>query len=110
MNNRNECITTVIADDSGMFYGLKFFNDILKEAGPDGNIQSEMLLEKDISSFTFKQGWAFPRSIYFNGDECKMPLPEDYPYLPNYANSNNMASLILSAVLLAFHFAITWPH
>jgi hypothetical protein len=73
------------ADDTGMFYGLKFYNDLLMEAGPFGNVQSEVLMRKDARTFTFSQGWAFPRKIYFNGDECKMPPPDSYPYLPNSA-------------------------
>lgn len=68
-----------------MFYGLKYYNDLLMEAGPEGNVQSEILLQKDQNTFTFKQGWAFPRKVYFNGDECKMPHPDDYPHLPNSA-------------------------
>ena len=68
-----------------MFYGLKFYNDLLMEAGPFGNVQSEVLMRKDYSTFTFSQGWAFPRKIYFNGDECQMPPPDSYPYLPNSA-------------------------
>ncbi|KAE8788711.1 COBRA-like protein 5 [Hordeum vulgare] len=72
-------------NDTGMFYGLKLYNDLLMEAGPFGNVQSEVLMRKDDSTFTFGQGWAFPRKIYFNGDECKMPPPDSYPYLPNSA-------------------------
>ncbi|KAL5217217.1 hypothetical protein ABZP36_017901 [Zizania latifolia] len=72
-------------NDTGMFYGLKFYNDLLMEAGPFGNVQSEVLMRKDANTFTFSQGWAFPRKIYFNGDECKMPPPDAYPYLPNSA-------------------------
>ncbi|KAL6650139.1 hypothetical protein ACP70R_014363 [Stipagrostis hirtigluma subsp. patula] len=72
-------------NDTGMFYGLKFYNDLLMEAGPFGNVQSEVLMRKDARTFTFSQGWAFPRKIYFNGDECKMPPPDSYPYLPNSA-------------------------
>lgn len=87
------------ADDTGMFYGIKFFNDILMQSGPDGNVQSELILEKDMNTFTFKQGWAFPRKIYFNGDECRMPLPEDYPYLPNSAHAKPIASSSLAAFL-----------
>ena len=68
-----------------MFYGLKLYNDLLMEAGPFGNVQSEVLMRKDDSTFTFSQGWAFPRKIYFNGDECQMPPPDAYPYLPNSA-------------------------
>lgn len=55
------------------------------EAGPDGNVQTELILEKDLETFTFKEGWAFPRKVYFNGDECMMPPPDAYPYLLNSA-------------------------
>ncbi|CAN0876954.1 COBRA-like protein 4 [Linum grandiflorum] len=72
-------------NDTGMFYGTKFYNDLLMEAGPFGNVQSEVLLMKDKNTFTFKQGWGFPRKVYFNGDECMMPSPDNYPYLPNAA-------------------------
>lgn len=95
------------ADDTGMFYGLKFYNDVLMQAGADGNAQSELIMEKDINTFTFKQGWAFPRKVYFNGDECMMPLPEDYPYLPNSAHripipSSALAGFLLLLLLLGF--------
>lgn len=68
-----------------MFYGMKFYNDLLMEAGQFGNVQTEILLKKDKESFTLKQGWAFPRKIYFNGDECQLPPPDAYPVLPNSA-------------------------
>ncbi|KAJ9163501.1 hypothetical protein P3X46_023163 [Hevea brasiliensis] len=88
-------------NDSGMFYGIKFYNDVLMEAGPDGNVQSELILEKDTNTFTFNQGWAFPRKVYFNGDECMMPLPDEYPYLPNSAIANWISmSTILGALLI----------
>ncbi|KAF7015130.1 hypothetical protein CFC21_112317 [Triticum aestivum] len=70
-------------NDTGMFYGLKLYNDQLMEPGPFGNVQSEVLMRKDDTTFTFSQGRAFPRKIYFNGNECKMPPPESYPYLLN---------------------------
>lgn len=72
-------------DDTAMFYGMKFYNDLLMEAGESGNVQTEILLKKDKDEFTFKQGWAFPRKIYFNGDECMLPPPDAYPILPNSA-------------------------
>lgn len=75
-----------------MFYGLKFFNDLLMEAGPFGNVQSEVLLQKDKNTFTLKEGWAFPRKVYFNGDECELPPPDAYPYLPNSAHHHNLLS------------------
>ena len=56
------------------------------EAGPEGNVQTEIILEKDFETFTFNEGWAFPRRVYFNGDECMMPPPDSYPFLPNSAH------------------------
>ncbi|PKI32479.1 hypothetical protein CRG98_047141 [Punica granatum] len=72
-------------NDTGMFYGTKYYNDLLMEAGPFGNVQSELLLQKTKETFTLKQGWAFPRKVYFNGDECMLPPPDSYPFLPNSA-------------------------
>lgn len=81
---------------------MKFYNDLLMEAGPFGNVQSEVLLQKDKDTFTLKQGWAFPRKVYFNGDECMMPPPEAYPFLPNSANQNlvRLPTLICSIFIL----------
>ncbi|CAL5084895.1 unnamed protein product [Urochloa decumbens] len=91
-------------NDTAMFYGLKYFNDHLMQAGPYGNVQSEVLMRKDASTFTFRQGWAFPRKVYFNGDECQMPPPDEYPYLPNAAPPATAASLgaAVAAVVVAF--------
>lgn len=80
------------ADDTGMFYGMKFYNDLLMEAGATGNVQSEVLLQKNKDTFTFKQGWAFPRRVYFNGEECKLPPPDAYPILPNSVYTNRIQS------------------
>nr|XP_040248986.1 COBRA-like protein 3 isoform X2 [Aegilops tauschii subsp. strangulata] len=70
-------------NDSAMFWGMKFYNDLLNQAGPFGNAQTEILLQKDPETFTFEKGWAFPRRVYFNGDNCVMPPPDAYPWLPN---------------------------
>lgn len=85
-----------------MFFGMKDYNDLLNEAGPMGNVQSEMLLKKDKNTFTLKQGWAFPRKIYFNGDECKLPPPEAYPFLPNFAHGSplSVSALVVSVILV----------
>lgn len=91
-----------MADDTGMFYGMKYYNDLLMEAGPSGNVQSEVLLRKDKNTFSFKQGWAFPRKVYFNGDECMLPPPDTYPFLPNSAHRTPISlsvSLFLCSVL-----------
>lgn len=72
-----------VINDTAMLWGIKYYNDLLMVAGPDGNVQSELLFRKDPSTFTFEKGWAFPRRIYFNGDSCVMPPPDAYPWLPN---------------------------
>lgn len=90
-----------------MFYGMKFYNDLLMEAGPFGNVQSEVLLRKDKDTFTFKQGWAFPRKVYFNGDECMLPPPDTYPFLPNSAHQSLIPISTFIAALL-FLFATIW--
>lgn len=87
-------------NDTGMFYGMKFYNDLLMEAGPFGNVQSEVLLRKDKTTFTLKQGWGFPRRIYFNGDECKLPPPDSYPFLPNSAREIRSFYSTMVAIVL----------
>lgn len=90
-----------------MFHGMKFYNDLLMEAGPTGNVQSEVLLQKDKNTFTLKQGWAFPRKVYFNGDECMLPPPDSYPVLPNSAMKLRHAFLtVLASIFLVA--SLTW--
>ncbi|MFS7912125.1 hypothetical protein Hanom_Chr02g00126171 [Helianthus anomalus] len=90
-----------------MFYGMKFYNDLLMEAGPFGNVQSEVLMQKDKNTFTFKQGWAFPRKVYFNGEECMLPPPEAYPSLPNDAKIEAITiSAIVASVIWLIHLFI----
>ncbi|KAB2000097.1 hypothetical protein ES319_D12G207600v1 [Gossypium barbadense] len=66
------------------------------------NVQSEVLLGKNKDTFTFKQGWAFPRKVYFNGDECLLPPPDTYPFLPNSAKINSIAVPAMMLSLLMF--------
>lgn len=91
-------------DDTGMFYGMKYYNDLLMEAGALGNVQSEVLMQKDSNTFTFKKGWAFPRKVYFNGDECLLPSPESYPFLPSHASYGPLSSLTLIIILMLLIF------
>ena len=102
----NTCDQLVYADDTGMFYGMKFYNDLLMEAGPQGNVQSEVLLRKNKDTFTFKHGWAFPRKVYFNGDECLLPPPDTYPFLPNSAYVNPKAIWTMAFSVLLFMLTI----
>ncbi|CAH8326595.1 unnamed protein product [Eruca vesicaria subsp. sativa] len=80
---------------SSINWGFKFYNDVLIQAGEIGNVQTEMLLTKDMGNFfSLREGWAFPRRILFNGDECVMPSPIDYPRLPNSASSSRLSSFV----------------
>jgi len=84
-------------NDTAMLWGVKFYNDFLSSAGSLGNVQSEILFRKDKSTFTFDKGWAFPRRIYFNGDNCVMPPPDAYPWSPN-ASSKLVFSLLTTLI------------
>ncbi|MCD9644888.1 COBRA-like protein 1 [Datura stramonium] len=95
-------------NDTAMLWGMKFYNDLLMQAGPLGNVQSELLFRKDLSTFTFEKGWAFPRRVYFNGDNCVMPPPDSYPYMPNAGTIWKVSPLKLVVSLMlstAFFFA-----
>ncbi|KQJ83835.1 COBRA-like protein 7 isoform X1 [Brachypodium distachyon] len=76
-------------NDTGMFWGIQNYNQMLLQ---DGNVQTEMILKKDVGDFTFSGGWAFPRRVYFDGHECAMPSPDQYPALPNAAGSDARVS------------------
>ncbi|KDP38804.1 hypothetical protein JCGZ_04961 [Jatropha curcas] len=56
-------------NDTGMFWGIEYYNAMLLQEGDSGNVQTEILLHKD-EDFTFREGWALPRRVLFNGDEC----------------------------------------
>ncbi|CAK7357244.1 unnamed protein product [Dovyalis caffra] len=67
-------------NDTAMLWGIKSYDDVLMQAGRSGNVQLELLFRKDKApTFTSQKGWAFPRRIYFNGDNCIMPSPDAYP-------------------------------
>ncbi|KAK8959097.1 COBRA-like protein 4 [Platanthera guangdongensis] len=62
-------------NDTGMFYGMKYFNDLLMEAGPSGNVQSEVLLEKNLDTFTlYKAGLSPERFILMAMSACSHRL------------------------------------
>ncbi|XWS47493.1 hypothetical protein CRYUN_Cryun14cG0157000 [Craigia yunnanensis] len=92
-------------NDTAMLWGVKFYNDLLSQAGKLGNVQSELLFRKEKSTFTFEKGWAFPRRIYFNGDNCVMPPPDAYPWLPNASSHQLISTLrLLMTLLVAMTF------
>ncbi|KAB2600712.1 COBRA-like protein 1 [Pyrus ussuriensis x Pyrus communis] len=72
-------------DAAALYWGIPYFNEELITTTEDGvgSVSTEILLEKNSDSFTFKNGWGFPRRVYFNGEKCEMPLPDTFPALPN---------------------------
>lgn len=52
------------------------------QAGPKGNVHSDLTLQKDGKTLALKKAWAFPQRVYFNGNLCVMPSPKSYPYPP----------------------------
>ncbi|KAJ6819283.1 COBRA-like protein 1 isoform X2 [Iris pallida] len=65
-------------NDTAMLWGIKHYNDLLREAGPFGQVQSKLQFRKNSSTFTRQEGWTFPRRVYFNGDNCVMPTPDSW--------------------------------
>lgn len=82
-----------------MFWGIPYYNEMLLAAGKDGNVQTDILIRKE-RGFRFHQGWAFPRQIAFNGQQCIMPQADDYPRLPNKSSPTAIARPCLPFVLL----------
>ncbi|KAI3943014.1 hypothetical protein MKX01_024937 [Papaver californicum] len=97
-------------NDTGMFWGIPFYNDMLIQSAVEaGNVQTEILLKKD-PGFTFGGGFAFPRKISFNGDVCVMPPPDQYPRLPNssFSLSSNTRPILFSLFLFLLSLYILY--
>jgi hypothetical protein len=90
---------SLLADDTAVFWGIKYFNDMLMQAGPSGNVQSDLLFSKG-KDFRFSNGWAFPHRVYFNGDDCVLPEPQDYPTLPNSSSRLQTSMTCLVSIAL----------
>ncbi|XP_010941037.2 COBRA-like protein 1 [Elaeis guineensis] len=95
-------------DEAAIFWGLEYYNKELLQAGDKepGSVMTEMVMHKDPESFTLRNGWAFPRRVYFNAEICEMPMPDDFPRLPNTSSRPSNACyliFILSFLILLFH-------
>ncbi|KAA8546063.1 hypothetical protein F0562_020486 [Nyssa sinensis] len=77
--------TVGFTDEVALFWGLEYYNNELLQADEkqQGSVTTEILLSKDSKAFTLRNGWTLPRRIYFNGENCEMPLPDTFPMLPN---------------------------
>ncbi|KAM1031218.1 hypothetical protein FF1_034990 [Malus domestica] len=96
-------LPTRFRDAAALYWGIPYVNEELIATTEDGvgSVSTEILLEKDSNSFTLKNGWGFPRRLYFNGEICEMPLPDTYPMLPN-GSSKPKPSHFLFLLLIFF--------
>ncbi|KAG1359242.1 putative COBRA-like protein 1 [Cocos nucifera] len=106
--NNNNNMSFNNADEAAIFWGLEYHNKELLQAGDGepGSVTTEMVMHKDPGSFTLRNGWAFPRKVYFNGEICAMPMPDDFPRLPNTSSRPSNAChlvFILCLLILFFH-------
>ncbi|OMO74453.1 Glycosyl-phosphatidyl inositol-anchored, plant [Corchorus capsularis] len=93
------------SDGVALFWGIEYYNDELLNSDEYqiGSVSTEILLKKDLHSFTLASGWALPRRIYFNGENCQMPLPDTFPRLPNHSTNQKPAHpLFLLLIYLIF--------
>ncbi|XP_035542512.1 COBRA-like protein 1 [Juglans regia] len=108
----NKMLPTLgFGDEVALLWGLEFYNTELLHADEDqlGSVNTEILLNKDSHSFTLSNGWAFPRRIYFNGENCEMPLPDTFPMLPNGGCSSRPSYYqIILLIFFTFVTLATW--
>ncbi|KAK9287238.1 hypothetical protein L1049_015651 [Liquidambar formosana] len=57
-----------LAEEVALLWGIENYNQALLRADEKqvGSVTTEILLAKDSDSFTLRNGWAFPRRIYFD--------------------------------------------
>ncbi|XP_052192059.1 COBRA-like protein 1 [Diospyros lotus] len=98
--------TVGITDEVALFWGIDYYNTELLNAQENqvGSVTTEILLKKDPKTFTLRNGWAFPRRIYVNGENCQMSLPDSFPMLPNGSSSHHKPTrpLLLLLPLLIY--------
>ncbi|KAK6913389.1 COBRA, plant [Dillenia turbinata] len=94
----NYTLWTLVAQHPNLNNATQVFSFNYKPLAPYESIK--VLLQKDKGTFTFKQGWAFPRKVYFNGDECMLPPPDSYPFLPNSAHRQQFTYSPLIALMI----------
>ncbi|KAH7669055.1 COBRA plant protein [Dioscorea alata] len=104
--NYTKLPTSAGTDEAALFWGLDYYNTMLVHADETdpGSVTTDVLMSKDLESFTLSNGWSFPRRIYFNGDNCQMPMPDEFPTLPNSGpRPSNFQHILFLIIFLIFH-------
>ncbi|TKY75465.1 COBRA protein 1 [Spatholobus suberectus] len=106
--NSTKLPTFGLQDGVSLFWGIDYYNSELLHSDKDrvGLVTTEILMDKDPNSFTVRNGWAFPRRIYFNGENCEMPLPDTFPTLPNGSSSLRPTYCGFSLLLILLFLAL----
>ncbi|XP_030523379.1 COBRA-like protein 2 [Rhodamnia argentea] len=104
--------TVGLEDEVALFWGIDYYNTELLQADKDqlGSVTTEILLKKDMVTFTLGNGWAFPRRIYFDGESCQIPLPDKFPVLPSGSLSLNPIPnlFLLLTITLTLKLVNSW--
>lgn len=104
--NSSQLPSVRYGDELALFWGIEYYNTELVQSTESnvGYVTTDILLEKDLESFTLSNGWALPRRVYFNGDNCQMPLPDTFPMLPNGSSKQSLSLFISIILFLTFLF------
>ena len=98
-----------LADEVALFWGITSIPSCCRLMGIKSVHWTQILLNKDTDSFTLSNGWAFPWRIYFDGENCEMPLPDTFPELPNGISSLKPTYCkIIILIVFTFITLVTW--
>ncbi|XP_061368376.1 COBRA-like protein 1 [Gastrolobium bilobum] len=99
-----------LQDGVSLYWGIDFYNSELLHSDKDQlrMVTTDIILEKDPNSFTLSNGWAFPRRVYFNGENCEMPLPDTFPMLPNGSSRPTTYSCGFNPLLISLFLALAF--
>lgn len=106
-------VGNVIADDVALFWGLENYNsDVLTADDTQvGSVTTDIILEKDLKIFTLDNGWALPRKVYINGENCEMALPDTFPGLPSGSSKQEATGAhFMLLFLLVLHLTLNLKH
>ncbi|XP_063936442.1 COBRA-like protein 2 [Daucus carota subsp. sativus] len=102
-----------VPDDVALFWGLENYNsDVLTADDTQvGSVTTDIILEKDLKIFTLDNGWALPRKVYINGENCEMALPDTFPGLPSGSSKQEATGAhFMLLFLLVLHLTLNLKH
>ncbi|XP_042032254.1 COBRA-like protein 1 [Salvia splendens] len=106
----NNTMLSTVPEDAALFWGKVLYNTELLQGNEYevGSVTTDILMQKIADAFTLRNGWGFPRRIYFNGENCRMPLPDMFPMLPNGDSGSRGGLFLLKTLLYLTCTCIMW--